>query len=573
MVDWQGDELVPARVLLAALLAFPLMIAIQSTAEHRGWPRHRQFVIAIAAALLLAGYALWSRTWSQTLVITRFAQLVVAFHLLAAVLPFVRTPVNRAFWQYNRILFIRFLIATLFAAVLFAGLAIALVAIDQLFGVDIDEEMYVRLWILIAFIFHPWYFLSGVPEDLDSLEQRTDYPTGIKVFAQFILIPVVSVYLLILTAYLVRVLVTRTWPSGWIGWLVSSVSAAGTLALLLVHPIREREDSRWVDAYGRWFFIAVLPSIAMLLMAIWQRVGQYGITERRYFLAVLALWLAAIALYYAVTASRNIRVIPTTLCIVALLIFVGPWSAYAVSERSQAHRLRDLLSSNEILADGRLQTPPADVPFADRREISAAVRYLINTHGARAFRYVAPELRQTAENPPPADSALSVDDPVARAVLDRVGIEYVNRWQSQPQPDFVNYFTDPYQLPVEVAGFETLVRVNLTQPFTVPVGQDTLTFTWVANPPAWNIALRAEPILSITLTELLSEARTMMEEPPERTPVRAGQLQRPPLVVNAQAGDLRIRALITNLNGQDRSGTLQIHSGEAIVLVGRGPSR
>jgi hypothetical protein len=509
MVDWQGDELVPARVLLAALLAFPLMIAIQTTAEHRGWPRHRQLVIAVAAALLLAGYALWSRAWSQTLVFTRFAQLVVAFHLLGAVLPFVRTPVNRAFWQYNRILFIRFLIATLFAAVLFAGLAIALVAIDQLFGVDIDEEMYVRLWILIAFIFHPWYFLSGVPEDLDSLEQRSDYPTGIKVFAQFILIPVVSVYLLILSAYLVRVLVTRTWPSGWIGWLVSSVSAAGTLALLLVHPIREREDSRW----------------------------------------------------------------PTTLCIVALLTFVGPWSAYAVSERSQAHRLRDLLSTNEILADNRLQTPPADVPFADRREISAAVRYLINTHGARSFRYVAPELRQTAENPPPADSALSVDDPVARAVLDRVGIEYVNRWQSQPQPDFVNYFTDPYQLPVEVAGFETLVRVNLTQPFTIPVGQDTLTFTWVANPPAWNIVLRAEQILSIPLTNLLSEARTMMEEPPERTPVRAGQLQRPPLVVNAQAGDFRIRALITNLNGQDRSGTLQIHSGEAIVLVGRSPSR
>jgi hypothetical protein len=215
--------------------------------------------------------------------------------------------------------------------VLFAGLAIALVALDNLFGIDIDGEAYGHLLVLLAFVFDPWFFLGSLPRDIAALEERTDYPIGLKVFAQFVLIPVVTVYVLILTAYLVRVLVTRTWPSGWIGWLVSSVAAAGTLALLLVHPVRDREDSRWVDAYGRWFYVALLPSIGMLLMAIFQRLGQYGFTERRYFLLVLAFWLAGIALYYAVTASRNIRIIPVTLCIVALATLAGPGSADAVA--------------------------------------------------------------------------------------------------------------------------------------------------------------------------------------------------------------------------------------------------
>ena len=37
---------------------------------------------------------------------------------------------------------------------------------------------------------------------------------------------------------IVKVLVTGQWPNGWIGWLVSSVSAAGLLAILLVQPVR-----------------------------------------------------------------------------------------------------------------------------------------------------------------------------------------------------------------------------------------------------------------------------------------------------------------------------------------------
>ena len=47
-----------------------------------------------------------------------------------------------------------------------------------------------------------------------------------------------------------------------------STRLLGCLALLLVHPIRERDDARWVDTYARWFYVVLLPSIAMLLMAV-----------------------------------------------------------------------------------------------------------------------------------------------------------------------------------------------------------------------------------------------------------------------------------------------------------------
>src|SRR5262249_55486598 len=210
------------------------------------------------------------------------------------------------------------------------------------------------------------------------------YPAGLKVFTQFVLLPLVVVYLGILTVYLGRILVRGSWPSGWIGYLVSSVSAAGVLAVLLLHPIRERADSRWVNGYARWFFVAVLPSLAMLLVAIGQRTNQHGVTERRYFLLALAIWMVGIALWYGVTASRNIRLIPTTLVAVTLLTAFGPWGAYQVSYRSQVARLGRLIGQSGRGVPGAIRPSTEAMSFTARKDLSGVLDYLEETRGPGA---------------------------------------------------------------------------------------------------------------------------------------------------------------------------------------------
>jgi len=572
MVERTGDAEDLLHILFPALLGLPLLIAVATRGERAGWSARGRWITGTVAFAGLALYGLWSTRWSDTVLATRFVHLVIAFHLLVAILPFLGTPAQRSFWQYNRSLFLRFLTATLFSGVLFAGLAIALVAIDNLLGIDVDEEMYVRLFIILALVFHPWFFLGGVPRDIPALEQREDYPGGLKIFAQFILIPVVTVYLAILTAYLVRILVTRTWPSGWIGWLVSSVATAGTLALLLVHPVRERADSRWVDVYGRWFYVVLLPSIAMLLMAIWQRVDQYGFTERRYFLAVLALWLGGIALFYAMTGSRNIRAIPMTLCLVALFTFSGPWSAYDVARSSQAGRLRGLLVRNQIMAAGSLQRPGADVSFEDRREISATVRYLLDTHGSAALARVSPELREAADAAPTEPFPDTPDHPVARHVVARIGVAYVSRWQTPPTDvELVNYYTNPYGTPVDVAGWDVLVRMHLTQPFHVSVGDDTLVFGPHSRPQELSVSLRGQRLITLPFEGLLERAREALIRPETPSPSRLVGVApgRPPLVLEAEGGGFRFRFLIVNISGNLRDTGREVHSAEADVLIAR----
>ena len=185
----------------------------------------------------------------------RYFQLSAALHLGVAFLPFLGAAESVAFWQYNRRLFLGFLRAVVFSAVLFVGIAIALGALDQLFGVDIDGETYLRIWFIIAFVVNTWIFLAAVPEDLAALGNETDYPRGLKVFAQYILTPLAFTYLIILLAYLVKIVAGGEWPSGWIGWLVASVSVTGILGYLLVHPLRSDPEEGWIRTYARWLFV------------------------------------------------------------------------------------------------------------------------------------------------------------------------------------------------------------------------------------------------------------------------------------------------------------------------------
>ncbi|HEM46697.1 MAG TPA: DUF4153 domain-containing protein, partial [Alphaproteobacteria bacterium] len=291
-----------------------------------------------------------------------------------------------------------------------------------------------------------------------------DYPRGLKLFAQYVLIPLVSVYLGILTAYLFKVVITTEWPSGWIGWLVSCVSVAGILSILLTHPIRDRRENAWIVTYGRWFWLVMIPSIGMLLVAAWKRIDQYGITEPRYFLVVLTVWLAAMAVVYGFVRSQNIKWLPLTLCALSFLTFLGPWSAYAVSEASQLGRLEGLLARNGLLVEGRAVPPVAPgaagattdtVPTEDRRQIGAALTYLFAHHGSEPLvPLLGPELA--------VSDSLGGTDPVrewvardrAADVMAALDLEFVDARPSVEGPGGQFHVqTDPAEV-VDVSGYD-----------------------------------------------------------------------------------------------------------------------
>ncbi|MCL7927468.1 MAG: DUF4153 domain-containing protein [marine benthic group bacterium] len=516
LVDAGESEELYLRVLYAASLGLPLFVGLELVAERHGW-RGGGRIAALAAgvALLLAIYLL-RPGWSDDVALGRYFQLWLGFHLFVAVGPYLGADEQNGFWQYNMSLFLRFLVATLFAAVLFFGLSVALLAIDNLFGLEVDGEWYGRLWFTVAFVFHPWFFLGGVPVDLPALESRRLYPHALKVFAQYILAPIVSLYLVILTTYLGKVLLTQEWPSGWIGWLVSSVAVAGILSLLLLQPIEEQEENRWVRTYARWFWVALIPSIGMLLAAIWKRIDQYGITERRYYLVVLSFWLAGIALFYIARRRGSIKVIPATLALIAFVTLAGPWGAYAVSERSQVDRLQEILERNGMLVDGRISASPAEPTFEDRREISAVVRYLVRTHGVESIEpWFEPGLTHADTVRTDPGRVMEGDiETRTEAIVTRMGAGYVSRWAGATGENYNLHVADTSE-PLRVSGNDWAIsdwRAWDTRSDSLRIEGRSYELAWDAAAGRISLADDAGTLVSASLATAVEAARAFRSD-------------------------------------------------------------
>src|SRR5690606_5638712 len=121
--------------------------------------------------------------------IYKLVTFIVAGHLLVSFLPFSRKADVHSFWQYNKFLFLRFFTAVLYSSVLFVGLTIALSSIKNLFNIPIDGDIYLSLFAFMSAGFNTLFFLAGIPSDLNSFEKDFSYPKGLKVFTQYVLIP------------------------------------------------------------------------------------------------------------------------------------------------------------------------------------------------------------------------------------------------------------------------------------------------------------------------------------------------------------------------------------------------
>lgn len=551
-VKSQGpDEDYWARVVLAILLGLPLFTALTLLAEQLRWDGLKKTGLLAAGALAIIGfYQVWPGARHDYDVI-RYVQLSAALHLVVAFLPFLGRVQRDAFWQYNRLLFEAFLRAVLFSGVLFLGFSIALVSLDKLFGVNIPGETYVRLWFVMAFVVNTWIFLSGVPHDLQSLAAVDDYPRPLKVFAQYILTPLVSIYLVLLLAYLVKILITGDWPSGWVGYLVASVAVVGLLGFLLVTPLRDREGEGWIRTYSRTLFLGLIPAAVMFLLALWKRIDPYGLTELRVLGFLLGLWLLGIALYYSIKRNADIHLIPITLAAILLVTLYGPISATSLSIRSQAGRIR------ELLAQG---AGDAAIATSAQGEISSALRFLLEHDARDAIQQSFGSRGKGIAGLP--EVTINNRDSLARVIMDSAGLQYDPTYSIAPAGYF-SFNPGRQSVAVDIRGYD--YTFGFTDSTTVLLAGDSTTVKLDSAKGVLRVMRWGETILSFDLLTLVDSLIT-----PE------GRVMVPPAELHmvTEAGEEKGMIRVTWINGFRTSAGLRVTglSGELYLKLSAPPA-
>jgi hypothetical protein len=559
LIDHEGpaSATILFNLLFGSILGIPLLLAIALTTERRGWSSIGSYIAQSAGIVLLILYALTvpSALGSAPIYhVQRLMLLGVGALCLLSVGPFLGLDGQQSFWQYNKTLVFRFLGAALYSTILYIGLSLALVAVDQLFGLEIPGRRYGQLWFFIAGILNTWLFLAGIPERFDVFEQSVEYPKSLRLLVQYVLVPLAVVYAIIIYAYIGKILISWQWPDGMISPMILGFAVTGFFSLALVYPLHEREAVGWMSAIARWFPYTMIPLVALFPFAIWRRVSEYGITEARYVALVLAAWLFVTVGYFVFVRERNFRYFPTTIGVLAVLVSYGPWNMFEVSARSQVERLKELLVQNSILVGGAIQKAPRSVSRESAKNVSSILDYLHLVHGYDRIQAWFP----TSLRADTRDQILATKAP--EVVADLMGVPYVHLRPASPG-SVVSFGIDQNSS-VAVKGYDRLVRLQFVNRGGVKKEYvpDSVSIELSNNLDSLTIRTHASGILLIfdlrpTASELLTEYANegVGNVPPEK------------LTLTAATAGLRATVFLRSLQARRRGEGIEISNVSADV--------
>jgi hypothetical protein len=373
------------RLIMVANLGLVLSLSLSLFFENNACSLLKKILLRCSILLLLVGLFFLIDPLKRETDFFRFILLALAAHLSVSFAAYFGKGHINAFWQFNRVIFLRFLIGGIYSAVLFLGLAAAVGSMNFLFNFNFDWDTFAILWVWIVGIFQTVFFLSGVPVNLNGLEKDTTYPHGLKIFTQFVLIPLATVYAIILLAYEAKILLEWELPKGLVSNLILGYAVFGLLSLLLIYPVRNQDENKWLKTFSRSFYYVLIPLILLLLWAVLARVIDYGITEERYFLIILAAWLTFINAYFLLSKSQNIMIIPFSLCLLTIVSVYGPQGAFSTSRRSQINELKELFGNHGSLDGDKIISLKLKPGKEDMSRMINIVDYLVNMHGIESF--------------------------------------------------------------------------------------------------------------------------------------------------------------------------------------------
>jgi len=268
-------------------------------------------------------------------------------------------------------------LAALFSAVTFVGLAGITFTVSSLFSLKISANTYLHIWMVMAGVLAPFLLMAGIPAGGSEVTEG-DYPKTLRNLIIYVVTPLLAVYTVILYLYFAKILLTREWPVGLVAHLVLWYSLASTAILYFAWPLAK--ENRWAGLFAHNFPRAIIPLLGMMFLAIGIRVNHYGITENRYYVIVIGLWVFVTSVYLSFAKNRNTVLLPASLAVVVLLSVFGPWSSFSVSMASQNGRLEGLLEKYGMVQDGAIAHPVLDVPEPDRVEMREILSYFDRFH-------------------------------------------------------------------------------------------------------------------------------------------------------------------------------------------------
>ena len=369
--NFQSDEFIEVNLLLFGSIFITGMCEI--IREKYFYEKNKWLVRGIYSFITLVLSIIFYVDYLQTNDYNNFKfwALIPISIILFVLIPILNRENKEKYLQSE---FSDFVITYIFAAVLFVGIAIVLTTISYLFFSS-NNDLFFRLttysfW-FIAEVFGASLFLSLLKKTDDDLENYK-FPSIFNLLIKFVIIPLIVIYTGVLYIYMAKVVISMQLPKGLISHLVLWYTAFSVIIMILITPFTQKD--KFLGNFKKYFPYFSIPLIFASLFALFQRIYQYGITEKRYYVLILIFWL----LFCVILFIRKMNITGIFISLIACVVIAvyTPFSAKSVSNFSQKERLKRMLVKYGALKDGKISKITQKLTNRQGNHIHTTIQYI-----------------------------------------------------------------------------------------------------------------------------------------------------------------------------------------------------
>lgn len=263
------------------------------------------------------------------------------------------------------------------------GIIRAIIAsVDFLFGLSLKESWYsypsVFNWLVIT----PLLCCSL----LSDSSGFTKGENPLRIVVDRVLSTALVIYSVILYGYIFRILIKWELPNGGVAYMV----LAFLCVTLVCYLLRIQVKNRHYEWFYKFFPAIAVPPLVLLWIGIFRRIGEYGVTEDRFYLLVLAALVTLFVTMLVRERTRRFQLMVLVLAASAILFtFIPGMRARDFGIRSQISRLDKLLP--DVLEDGQF---PKIVDYHELAKDTMQCKYIEESYGA--WTYLKGQMDSTA---------------------------------------------------------------------------------------------------------------------------------------------------------------------------------
>lgn len=268
-----------------------------------------------------------------------------------------------------------FFTSIFFSVVIWGGLSLITVAIDELlFTVSENVYLYIAIWIWL--LVAPVIFLSllmtykGDKESQARDQKISSCPAFFRILLLYVIIPLLSIYTMVLVIYLIKTLI-----SGEGKELLEPLILSYSIAVIAVFFLVSEIDNK-LAAFYRLVFPKSMGIIALYQVVVsFMNASKEGVVFEEYFLILFSVFAVVVAVTMSIFPVKKNVIHILILAGFALVSILPIVNFYQVSVNSQVNVLTNALERNSMIQN-REVIKNDSVIESDRILITRAAEFL-----------------------------------------------------------------------------------------------------------------------------------------------------------------------------------------------------